>query len=581
MCGIAGIVKFNQSSVDGGDVKRMTDAIVHRGPDGEGQWTNSNGNVGLGHRRLSIIDLSENGKQPMHYADNRYSITFNGEIYNYIELKKVLLSKGYQFRSESDTEVLMALYDHKKEKCLDELDGMFAFAIWDEKEQILFCARDRFGEKPFYYSYTPENGFYFASEMKALWAAGIEKSTDREMLSIYLQTGNVYDSKDLSRTFYKNIKHLDNAHYLIIKANKQIVIQNYYNLDNIKVNKNITRAQVTEKFYDLLYNSVNLRLRSDVPVGSSLSGGLDSSSIVMLIDKIKGDAQNQNTFSARFSNYDKDEGKHIDEVLKSCKNITGHEVWPQGDDMLTEFDKIIFHQEEPFMSASIYAQWKVMEKAKKEGIIVLLDGQGADEYLAGYLPYYSLYLQQSYFNNYKLYDAEWHSYRKLRGVDLKRFEDNETLQMKLGRYKRKLLNQPMPYSESALTDKLKGDMLHTNLKELLRYADRNAMAHSREVRLPFLSHHLVEFVFSLPDEFKLHEGWTKWILRESMKEVLPPSITWRVDKIGYEPPQSSWLKSPDWLKQIQKGKEIADSFEIKRDDKNDWTHLMISKFFNN
>src|SRR5438309_503177 len=196
MCGIAGVMSLHNSEVNEARLKKMTDTIRHRGPDGDGQWINAGGGTGLAHRRLSIIDLTEGGKQPMHYAD-RYTITFNGEIYNYIELRQELEKNGYHFHSTSDTEVLMAMYDYKKEKCLEYLDGMFAFAIWDEKSKQLFCARDRFGEKPFYYSYEKGKHFVFASEMKALWAGGVCKTVDTVMLYNYLNNGFVYNPSDL------------------------------------------------------------------------------------------------------------------------------------------------------------------------------------------------------------------------------------------------------------------------------------------------------------------------------------------------------------------------------------------------
>src|ERR1700739_4066520 len=226
MCGIAGILKFDNSSVTKDELKKMTDVIIHRGPDGEGHWVNPGANIGFGHRRLSIIDLSDNGKQPMHYADGRYTITFNGEIYNYIEIKAFLIQKGYQFVSDSDTEVLLALYDLKREECLQELDGMFSFAIWDEKEQVLFCARDRFGEKPFHY-YQDENCFAFASEIKQFWATGITKEVDAEKLLLFAETGIIDDDKDISKTFFKNIKRLDAAHYILVGVGKELSIHKY------------------------------------------------------------------------------------------------------------------------------------------------------------------------------------------------------------------------------------------------------------------------------------------------------------------------------------------------------------------
>ena len=581
MCGIAGILKFNNFSDSTYELKRMTDVIAHRGPDGEGQWANLKGNIGLGHRRLSIIDLTDSGKQPMHYANERYTITFNGEIYNYIELREQLKNKGYKFQSNSDTEVLLAMYDLKKEKCLNELDGMFAFSIWDEQEQELFCARDRFGEKPFYYSYEKGKHFYFASEMKALWAAGISKNYNSEVLNHYLNTGSAIYSNDLTKTFYSEINQLDSAHYLILKNNSDIKIQRYYNLNNTLINTKISLDEAIEQFTLLFTESVDLRLRSDVSVGSSLSGGLDSSSIVMMIDKLKGNSTKQHTFSARFDGFKKDEGVHIHKVINACKNVASHEVYPQEEELQQLINKLVFHQEEPFGSSSVFAQWKVMELAKQNGTVVLLDGQGADEYLGGYLPTYGLYFKQLFFTDQQKYKHEQKAYLNLRGHVGTTFEEDETLRMKIGRMKRQLLNQSMPYDNNSLSNELKKQTLSIGLKELLRYADRNSMAHSREVRLPFLSHKLVDFVFSLPDDYKLFEGWTKYILRLSMDNVLPKDITWRVDKIGYETPQSNWMNTEFWKQQILEGQnKHAQIAKDKSLIMSDWNYIMLNKFFN-
>ncbi len=583
MCGIAGIFKFNNNSVAIEELKSMTNAIVHRGPDGEGQWLNNKANIGFGHRRLSIIDLSENGKQPMHYADKRYTITFNGEIYNYIELRQILLKKGYQFVSDSDTEVLMALYDHKKETCLDDLDGMFAFAIWDEKEQTLFCARDRFGEKPFHYFFD-DNQFVFASEIKQFWPINIEKEFDQEKLLKYAKTAILEDEENITDTFYKNIKKLDAAHYILISADKKITIQKYWDIDLNIMPFTGTIDEAAERFLELFTESVRLRLRSDVPVGSSLSGGLDSSSIVMLIDLLKGKELKQNTFSARFKDFSKDEGTHIETVVKACKNMQVHYTWPDSEYFEAVFDKVVYHQDEPFGSASIIAQYAVMELAKKNDVTVLLDGQGADEQLAGYLPYYHDYLRQLFYSNTGLYLKEYVAYTKFHG-DGYRFHDlfeKETMRMKFGRYKLNLLNKPKPYHDN-LKNVLKQSTLSAGLKELLRYADRNSMAHSREVRLPFLSHKLVEFVFSLPDEYKLNNGWTKFVLRKSMNKILPQSICWRVDKIGYEPPQRKWIESDKYVSEIVKTAKILNiDLEKNHAGKNmftqEWRLLMASKY---
>ncbi len=541
MCGIAGIVSL-KDKVELHQLKKMTDAIAHRGPDGEGQWVNNSGQAGLGHRRLSIIDLSQGASQPMHSADGRYSIVFNGEIYNYIELKQQLEKEGCVFKTRSDTEVLLKLYETRKKDFLHELDGMFAFAIWDNAEQTLFCARDRFGEKPFFYVYEPGKVFYFASEMKAFWALGIPKIPDPRRVKLYIDTYDVLDQHDLSSTFYKNINQLDASHFLLLDKQLNIEKRKYFSIDIHKVNYKITEREAADVFRSLLTESVRLRLRSDVPVGSSLSGGLDSSSIVMLIDALKGNITNQNTFSARFEGFVKDEGKYIHSVVNACKNVTCHEVWPKSDDMVREFETMSYHQEEPIHVPSVFVQWKVMELAKQKNVTVLLDGQGADEYLAGYISFYEKYLRHIFYTHHSVYKKEWTAYRDLRGEALPRLDKEETLKMKLGRIKRTVLNQPGLYDKNSFRDLLLGQTLTNGLKTLLRYADRNSMAHSREVRLPFLSHKLVEFTFSLPEHFKLKNGWTKLVLRNAMENILPKEITWRIDKVAFEPPKDDWMQ---------------------------------------
>jgi len=583
MCGIAGILKFDDEPVSKQVLQKMTDAIAHRGPDGEGHWLNLKCNIGLGHRRLSIIDLSENGKQPMQYANERYTITFNGEIYNYIELKEQLLKSGYTFHSDSDTEVLLALYDLKKEKCLQDLDGMFAFAIWDEKEQQLFCARDRFGEKPFHY-YHDTNSFVFASEIKQFWATGTEKVVDSKRLLRFIEFGIIEEPDNVTGTFYEKIERLDAAHYLTVDAKGKLKITRYWDIDLNTLPYTGTIERAAERFLELFTDSIRLRLRSDVPVGSSLSGGLDSSSIVMLIDALKGKELKQNTFSARFKNFAKDEGVHIEAVVKACKNVEVHYTWPDQEYFETVFDKVTYHQDEPYGSASIVAQYAVMELARKNNVTVLLDGQGADEELAGYIPYYHTYLDQLFYSNPSLYKKERNAYLKFheQAIPYHSLANSETLRMKLGRYKRQLLKQEMPY-KNQLNINLKNSTTKTGLKELLRYADRNSMAHSREVRLPFLSHKLVEFIFSLPDSFKLNNGWTKFVLRKAMAPTLPDSICWRVDKIGYEPPQKNWIKSEKFKTEIERAAKALDIEMIADTGKHgvftqEWRLLMAGKY---
>lgn len=601
MCGIAGIMSFN-SVLQEEHLKKMTDKIVHRGPDGEGFWLNHDKNVGFGHRRLSIIDLSSQGKQPMLYDEGQYSITFNGEIYNYLELKASLENEGFLFKTKTDTEVLLALYSQKKENCLKYLDGMFSFAIWDEKEKKLFCARDRFGEKPFFYRHKKNESFVFGSEMKALWANGVSRNPNYRRVYYYLAYDVVDDPYDSSSTFYEEIIQLPASHYLTLNASGELKINQYWTLKNIDINPDIRVEYAIEKFYSLFQDSVNKRLRSDVEVGSSLSGGIDSSAIVMMIDQIKKPNQIQKTFSARFKNYVKDEGKHIKEVLNSCKNVQPHNTWPSGQNLLNNLDKLFYHQEEPFGSSSIYAQFEVMKLAKENNVTVLLDGQGADEILAGYTKYYLYYYGHLLRNNKHKYNSEVSNYSKL--YENWKFSNSEKLNLyfpkfavSLERMNKKLSTKSVrrlkylnsdfinnfkhlknPFEKfDSLRDSLIGSLFSRGLPELLRYCDRNSMAFSREVRLPFLSHELVEFIFSLPDDFIIRDGWTKFILRKSMQDTLPKSITWRKDKIGYEPPQKRWLENSKIKDRIDHSKEILKKENIidSMDHCDGWKSLML------
>jgi len=607
MCGISGILSFGEK-IDASSIKKMVATLHHRGPDGEGIWIDEKSQVGFGHNRLSIIDLSDSGKQPMHYANGRYTITYNGEIYNYQEIKTELISKGYQFQSTSDTEVLLALYDLKKEKTLQDLDGMFAFAIWDSKEQQLFCARDRFGEKPFYFHHN-KNQFAFASEMKALFALNISKEKSRKKIYDYLLYGILEDPFDKSTTFYSTIFQLEPSHYLFISSDNKIIKKRYYDID-INLKTEISEKEAVEKFRELFTTSVKRRLRSDVPVGSSLSGGLDSSSIVMMIDKIKKENHIQKTFSARFKDFSRDEGTFMDMVINKS-NVEPHFVFPSMESVINNFETICKHQEEPFASASINIQYEVMKLSRDNGVSVLLDGQGADEILAGYTPFWNTYFNQLYRENRKKFNSEtnayqqvhnqappynnnyifkWNAYsssslRFLSELKRKNKSNNSDYFMGIhpqlvGDYKNE--SNPIPKIKT-LKEHLYFYLMKRGLIELLRYADRNAMANSVEVRLPFLNHELVEFLFTLPDEMLLNNGWTKYILRKSMEDILPNEITWRKDKIGFEPPQAEWMKSiffNDYLNEatnhLKKEKII-----VNENPQLIWTYISLFAFLQN
>ncbi len=584
MCGIAGIIAKDPSFLSKDRLKKMTDIIAHRGPDGEGHWISENGEVGLGHRRLSIIDLSHEADQPMHYL-GRYTIVFNGEIYNYIELRETLKQQGYTFKTQSDTEVLMALYDRHQSGCLQMLDGMFAFVLYDAKENKIFCARDRFGEKPFFYHFKKGTHFLFGSEMKCLWSGGVEKRMNNRMLFNYLSFGYLENPQDITESFYEGCTRLEHSHYLTLSLDTfEISINRYYDIDWKNIQEDITLAKAKEQFESLFYTSVQRRLRSDVTVGSSLSGGLDSSLVVCVIDELKkGNPQKQNTFSAVFPGFAKDERKFMDYVIANT-HVNPHFVTPSDEDMLKDIDKLSWHQEEPYGSASIYVQYRVMQLAKENQTTVLLDGQGADEILAGYHHFYNSYFNELKGKNKTTYQQQLKAYQALhqnnpingitkktlgdrvRGISPMLVKPVKQLKLDINQIRSPLFNSDFysaykkevfvtPGSNfKSLNEALYSNTFKSGLQQLLRYADRNSMAHSREVRLPFLYHELVEFLFTLPATLKINEGWTKWIMRETF-DILPKEIGWRTDKIGYEPPQKNWMENEAIKQKIRNCKQ--------------------------
>lgn len=556
----------------------MTRALAHRGPDAEGHW--SGDNIALGNRRLAIIDLSDAGKQPMHYME-RYVIVHNGEIYNYLELKEELQGKGYSFFSRTDTEVIAACYDHWKEDCVDHFDGMFAFAIWDKKEKELFAARDRFGEKPFFY-FLDKDLFIFASEMKALWAAGIDRRVNLKLLFNFLTIGYVENPNIPEETFFEGINKLPAASFLKYSfdngpSDPPCVVSNYWDIDIESENKMITDADAIDQFGTLLQRSVKRRLRSDVAVGTSLSGGLDSSSIIATLYQITGQGKQLAAFSSTFPGFEKDESSYAGLIAEKYQ-LQHFTTTPKVEDLYNDLAKLFYYQEEPFTSASIYAQYKVYELAKHHDVKVLLDGQGADEILAGYHKYYKWYWQEL-FRKRKLASSHELAAAKKIGITEKfgwknrvaaLFPEFASIVLERQYLVNALRHQDLEKDFTQLQSKeayyitpeifsLNG-VLYFNtcmhgLEELLRYADRNSMAHSREVRLPFLDHELVEFVFSLPSRFKIRDGWTKWLLRKTMENELPTATTWRRDKTGFEPPQQQWMENRDLQNLITTAKQ--------------------------
>jgi asparagine synthase (glutamine-hydrolysing) len=633
MCGIAGILSnHSPKSIDDKlvllkDIKTMTDTLAHRGPDGEGHWVNNAASVAIGHRRLAVIDLSDAAAQPMQRSlfssiegdEKRYTITYNGEIYNYLELKDELQNNGYRFHSKSDTEVILAAFDCWEDECLQKMDGMFAFAIWDAKKQTLFAARDRLGEKPFYF-YQDKVHFMFASEMKALWAVGVAKIPDEKMLLNYLALGYVQNANDKEQTFFESIFSLPAGHYLQFNLPLfDYQVHPYWKIDK-EITIDISPDQAIEKFNKLFSQSVSRRMRSDVPVGTSLSGGLDSAAVVATIFQNQALNKNQKTFSAVFPGFEKDESKYIETVVNKF-NLANFKITPSADSLINDFEKLCYHQEEPFQSSSIYAQYKVFELAKQQNIKVLLDGQGADETLAGYHKYIHWYLQQLvnrkkfaaaikekniFQKNNVPFEWGWNNYIAAylpahAAIHLETKAYNKIIkQPDIDRnFINSLRGREWEGIQKPVITKL-NDMLFFNttmlgLEELLRFADRNSMAHGVEVRLPFLNHQLVEFVFSLPVNYKMQKGWTKWLLRKAMAKKLPNEIVWRKDKIGYEPPQKDWMSNTLMIENIQEAKrELVKKGILKSEvlnkkiipmaahaaDNYDWRYLCAAQLYN-
>jgi asparagine synthase (glutamine-hydrolysing) len=604
MCGITGIVDI-AGQRSGRYIRAMTAVIGHRGPNDEGYLlaNTSTGekiscsgqdtvstldlplltgyesglyDLAFGHRRLAVIDLSPGGHGPMCYLDNDLWITFNGEIYNYLELRKELKGKGYIFHTRTDTEVVLAAYAEWGMNCLHHFNGMWSFALFDFKNNCIFCSRDRAGVKPFYY-YFDEKRFCFASEIKAiLKIEDFSIEPNEQIIADYLLSGLIDHTNE---TFFKNIYQLRPGEYLLFK-NKNLTIHSYWDIEAKEIRFN-RESDYAERFQELLQDSIRLRLRSDVPIGTCLSGGLDSSSIVCLANKLMFDGRSiepqligkrQKTFSSCFKETSYDERKFIEIVLEQ----TGAEknyVFAQPEGLSREMERLLWYQDEPFGSTSIYAQWNVMRAAKRRNITVLLDGQGGDELLAGYLPsFLYLFRQMLKERAFKRLIKEFRIFQKKHGNWLWQFLPRklptriahcvscfvpnrmtkiEWAEERFQKKYRRDLSTPMPFNND-LNNYLYRLFRFNALPGLLHYEDRNSMAFSLETRLPFLDYRLVEYVFQLPVEQKVKEGVTKVVLRKAMEGIIPEAIRNRTDKMGFSTPMGFWLKGPlqGWVKGV-------------------------------
>lgn len=561
MCGIAGCISRQQ--IDKTKFDRMVDVVEHRGPDDRGVYFDSC--VALGHRRLSIIDLSTDGHQPFVYGQD-YVCIFNGEIYNYIELREKLQKKGVNFKTKTDTEVLIASYVHWGEDCVSHFNGMWAFLIYDKKKNIVFGSRDRFGVKPFYYT-QQEGKFLAVSEIKQIFEMleGAPRANE-ECLLQYLIRGNRDYSEE---TMFRDIFQLVGGHNIIFDIQTDsYIVKKYYDFEDVGETE-IGYKEACSNFRDSFINAVKLRLRSDVPLGCSLSGGLDSSAIVCVADGIyEHDKEKMHTVSSCFDDVRYDEREYIEEVLKQT-DVISHNVFPQEQDLFQELDQMIWYMDEPFGSTTCFAAWNVNRCVKEQGIKVLLSGQGSDEQLAGYTPFYivkftSLLVQRKY----KTFWHEWKRYKKTRActemhVSMKDVFKSSIASLFVPDHKRWLIKSifyarhknRLPFSNEQVRKALKSEPLcpvknprgyiaahiKGELQSLLHNEDRQTMAFSIEERLPFLDYELLETIYAMPFDYKLRDGVTKAVLRDGLNGILPDKIKNRYSKLGYVTPEDQWI----------------------------------------
>lgn len=544
MCGICGFNWADDRLLSG-----MLGLLSHRGPDDEGKY--SSGGVTLGHRRLSIIDLSAKGHQPMSNEDGTVLIVYNGEVYNYASLRDELRTMGHRFGSDTDTEVIIHAYGEWGTDCLRRFNGMWAFCIYDRRKNILFLARDRFGVKPLYL-FRDKGSFMFSSEIPPLLLHNPKTEVNEKLVYDFL----LYNITDhTNETFFSGITKLPTGSYCVFDlATKEMKTTTWWRIDS-KTDQEISYDEAVTRLRNLLSDSVDIRLRSDVPVGTCLSGGLDSSTIVSLLDSTR--KASIKTFSAVFSGFEFDETRHIDLVAKT-KGVENYKITPNSISLFEDIRDFVKTQGEPVPGPSPYAQYCVMKLARENNVTVLLDGQGSDEILAGYHYFFGFYLWGllsrldilSFFSELLslLAGGKWkmgimslmflllpHKLRQ------RHFLKRSNINLEFC----KRFDTPFCrsyYSCSNLKSSLMFHLEH-KLEHLLKWEDRNSMRFSREARVPFLDYRIAEFVMRLPEEYIIGSGLTKRILRDSMRGVVPKEILERRDKIGFAVPEEQWIAS--------------------------------------
>jgi asparagine synthase (glutamine-hydrolysing) len=570
MCGITGIL--DKVGAPAGrsraEVERMTSLLRHRGPDGVGVWHDDV--IALGHTRLSIIDLSQAGRQPMHDASGRWTLIYNGEVYNYRELRDALRDRGHVFRSSTDTEVVLAALIEWGENALTRFNGMWSLALWDRMRQRLFVARDRVGKKPFYYTTLPDGRLAFASEITPLLRLGKAAAVDRQAAFDFLTQGTYGHLAE--RTFFERIRQLPAAHYAWVTPGGAVEPHRYWDLPIVGGRDRIPYDdQFRARFRELMLDAVRLRLRSDVPVGATLSGGLDSSTIVLAVDRLT-DGAPLHLFTSLYPGTSHDETPFFDAVVRRMRQPVIHRAQPDPERWREDLLAVLDHQEEPFGDTSILAHYTLMREARDHHVPVILSGQGGDELLLGYPSMVTAYLGA------RLARGDAAAFRELwRWAPAAGMRRRSALRNAVGaalplsardRIRQQFVSRMADRVDPALRDGASlrrfdadhRDALGSYLAQvftrfaiphLTHYDDRNAMAFGVEGRMPFLDVRLVELMFSVRGEALFAKGFTKRVLRESFADVLPPEVLQRRDKIGFYTPLADWLRAHGtWIDEI-------------------------------
>ncbi|MCI0656115.1 MAG: asparagine synthase (glutamine-hydrolyzing) [Acidobacteria bacterium] len=559
MCGIAGILRFNGQPAESREAEIMARVLSHRGPDGQG--IHLDGPLALAHRRLSIIDLSSRANQPMSNEDGTVWVIHNGEIYNFLELRPELESKGHVFRSSGDSEVILHAYEEEGEDCVRRFNGMWAFALWDARRRRLLLSRDRLGEKPLYYVVNSD-GILFASEAKALLALRPELAEPSLPEMAQFLAAGLTDTSEA--TMFRRVRQLLPGHHLVAHVDGRHEMKRYWAAPEPREVETISMDRAARSLRELLEDSVRLRLRSDVPVGTCLSGGLDSSSLVAVESSQLG-SQPIHTFSSVFQEREFSEGHYVNAVNSAFTTVP-HRVTPSRD-FSESLPRILWHQEVPIPGPGIYPQWCVMGLAEGK-VKVLLDGQGADELLGGYFYFYPDHfadLLRSSFRPAGLWQLAMAlarvcrrsspmqaarllkaGLRTLQGhpfhAGFKAGWHTSYLTADAAREVQEHLGPAIDAEAGYTAVSLHREVVQTSLPILLHYEDRSAMAHGIETRVPYLDHRLVEFCMRLPGTLRIHAGETKAPLRRAMNPALPPVVARRIDKLGYPEPLANWLR---------------------------------------